>query len=94
MVILTGTLRQSGIVTIQEKQQLKIWVEHTQERDNGGTPDLRIEELFLPPDSVLPPSGSEVFVAVRPWASGKTIRFSGVKILPAPTSAKALSKVD
>jgi hypothetical protein len=83
MITLTGTLRQSGVVSISEKPQLKIWVEHIQERDNGGTPDLKIEEFFLPAETVLPPSGAQISLVVRPWASGKIVRYSGVKLLPA-----------
>lgn len=77
MITLTGTLRQSGKLTFDGKDRLKIWIEHETPRDNGVS-DLRIEELFLPMEeqAKLPAQGQPVSVIVRPYAVGRDVKFS------------------
>lgn len=81
MIILTGQLRQATATTFAEKLKTKLWVEHTTPRDNGPD-DLRIEELFLDGDLTksLPKAGEKVGVIVRPYASGRDIKFAAVGI--------------
>jgi hypothetical protein len=81
MLTLSGTLRQSGVVTIKEKPMLKIWVEHESPRDNG-TPDLKIEELFLDQshEKNLPAKGASIEVIVRPYPSGRGVAYSAVSL--------------
>lgn len=71
-------------MTIKEEKKTKLWVEHISPRDNGMD-DLRIEELFLDGDilSKLPKFGEHVEVGVRPWVSGRDIRFSATGIVGA-----------
>lgn len=94
MIILNGTLRQFASTEYEGKKKTKLWVEHTSPRENG-VDDLRLEELFLEGDhaAALPKSGSMVSVAVRPYASGKGVKFSAVALLtsPAATPSKPLS---
>jgi len=82
MITLTGTLRQSGNMTFEGKTKAKLWIEHTTERDNGPA-DLKLEELFL--DGVdaatLPPAGSQISLVVRPYASGKSVKFQAVSLV-------------
>jgi len=84
MIILIGTLRQATLMTIKEEKKTKLWVEHISPRDNGMD-DLKIEELFLDGDilSELPKPGMHVEVAVRPWVSGRDIRFSASHVVGA-----------
>lgn len=88
MITLTGTLRQSGKVTIKERPLVKLWVEHTMPRDNG-TPDLKIEEFFLEENLApnLPKDGTEINLAVRPYPSGRDVRYQVTGILPARRAA-------
>lgn len=88
MITLTGTLRQSGAVTIKERPLHKLWVEHTMPRDNG-TPDLKIEEFFVDPALAanLPKDGSQINLAVRPYPSGRDVRYQVTGIIPASKAA-------
>lgn len=82
MITLTGILRQSSAATIKEKTKTKLWVEHTSPR-NDGLDDLQIEELFLegsPDNHSLPKQGERVSIVVRPYASGRDIRFAAVAL--------------
>lgn len=83
MITLTGTLRQFTTTEWEGKKKTKLWLEHTSARDNGPA-DLKLEELFLEGDitAQLPKSGSSLTVEVRPYVSGKSIRFSAVGIPP------------
>lgn len=87
MITLTGILRQAGQVRIQEKDRLKLVVEHETPRDNG-LPDLRLETLFLAPQDLatLPRTGEVVHVEVRPYPVGKGIAFAGVRVLVAESA--------
>lgn len=84
MIKLTGTLRQSSTVTYEEKLKTKLWIEHVTPRDNGA-PDLKIEELFLDGDFTdkLPKSGSEISLVVRPYVSGRVVKYSAVNLCAA-----------
>jgi len=84
MITLTGTLRQATATKFQEVMKTKLWIEHTSPRDNGPD-DLRIEELFIEGDitSKLPSPGKQVGVIVRPYASGRDIRFAAMGIATA-----------
>ena len=84
MIILKGTLRQAAAMTLQEKLKTKLWVEHETPRDNGPA-DLRIEELFLDGDltAKLPKAGEKVAVVVRPYPSGRDIRYAATGIAAA-----------
>jgi hypothetical protein len=92
MITLTGTLRQFSATEYDGKKKTKIWVEHTAPRDNGPD-DLKLEELFLDGDltASLPPSGKSISVQVRPYALGKSIKFSAVGFVPSvpPIPVKA-----
>lgn len=95
MLTLTGTLRQSGELTIKEKPFVKLWVEHESERENGVN-DLQILELLVPAENArkLPKKGENVSVDVRCYASGRDVRFSAVAVrsatLTTETPGKAL----
>lgn len=82
MITLTGTLRQFAPSEYDGKKKTKIWLEHTSERDNGPA-DLKLEELFLEGDHVseLPPAGSQISVIVRPYAVGKGVKFSALRLV-------------
>jgi hypothetical protein len=86
MITLTGTLRQSGEITFgkekEARKMLKLWVEHESARDNGPA-DLRIEEFFVPAEEVklLPQKGEQISVAVRPYANGRNVAYSGLGIV-------------
>lgn len=79
MIVLHGILRQSGKVSFDGKDKTKLWVEHESPRDNG-TNDLSIEELFLGPEVLekLPKSGSPISLQVRPYPSGRGVKFSAI----------------
>lgn len=85
MITLQGTLRQAGKVTFQEKERVKVWVEHETPRDNGVS-DLKIEELFLPSETFdkLPKPGQPISVAVRPYVVGRDVKFSAISLAVAP----------
>lgn len=82
MFTLTGTLRQWSKTNFKDTPKLKVWVEHTTERDNGPA-DLKLEELFLPltEEPKLPQNGSEITLQVRPWVNGKHIGLSATSVL-------------
>lgn len=82
MITLTGTLRQFAPSEFEGKKKTKIWLEHTSERDNGPA-DLKLEELYLEGDHVseLPPAGSQIALVVRPYAVGKGVKFSALRLL-------------
>jgi hypothetical protein len=84
MIILKGKLRQSTTMTLQEKLKTKLWIEHETPRDNGVA-DLRIEELFLEGDvtAKLPKPGENVGVIVRPYPSGRDVRYAATGIATA-----------
>lgn len=89
MITLTGILRQSGEMVIKEKPLIKLWVEHETPRENG-TPDLKIEELFLEPRAglVVPKNGEKINLNVRVYPSGRDVRFQVLGILnPSPVKA-------
>jgi hypothetical protein len=92
MITLTGTLRQFSATEYEGKKKTKIWVEHTAPRDNGPD-DLKLEELFLDGDltASLPTAGRSISVQVRPYALGKSIKFSAVALAPSvpPIPVKA-----
>lgn len=79
MITLTGTLRQATATKFADALKTKLWIEHTSPRDNGPD-DLRIEELFIEGDitSKLPSPGKQVGIIVRPYASGREVRFAAV----------------
>jgi len=95
MLTLTGTLRQSGPLTIKETPFVKLWVEHESERENGPA-DLQILELLVPAANAekLPAKGAQVSVDVRCYASGRDVRFSALAVRPvaltSETPVKAL----
>lgn len=82
MITLTGTLRQSGKVTFDGKDKLKVWVEHETPRDNGAN-DLKIEELFLPIEfqQSLPQNGQQISVVVRAYPVGRDVKFSAMSVV-------------
>ena len=88
MIVLTGTLRQSGEMNINEKPLLKLWVEHESPRDKGPA-DLKIEEFFVSPDQAafLPTAGQQVSLIVRPYARGRDVAFSCVGVYTGETLA-------
>ena len=95
MITLTGTLRQFAPSEFEGKKKTKIWLEHTSERDTGPA-DLKLEELYLEGDHVaeMPAAGSQIAVVVRPYASGKGVKFSALRLLGKiaavqPTSVKS-----
>lgn len=77
MITLTGTLRQSGLTEIEGKKKTRVWVEHTSPRENGPD-DLKLEEFWLDGDhiSTLPKAGAQVSIPVRPYSSGKGVKFA------------------
>ena len=79
MITLTGTLRQATATKFNDATKTKLWIEHTSPRDNGPD-DLKIEELFIEGDvtAKLPSPGKTLGVVVRPYASGRDIRFAAV----------------
>lgn len=81
MITLTGTLRQFNATEYDGKKKTKIWLEHTAQRDNGPD-DLKLEELFMDGDltASLPPAGSQLAVEVRPYALGKAVKFSALRL--------------
>lgn len=90
MITLTGKLRQAGQVEYDGNKKTKLWVEHEMERENGP-PDLRIEELFLDGHGIALPGRDEtVTIVVRPYPSGKQVKFQAVKLVPLspPSEAK------
>lgn len=88
MITLTGTLRQLAEMKIKEQPKLKLVVEHETDR-NDGTKDLHLETLFVDPTdrAKCPPEGSEVSIAVRPWASGKNVAYAASHVLGKAKSA-------
>ncbi len=82
MIILNGTLRQAGQITIKDKPVIKLWVEHETARDNGPS-DIKIEEFLIDADKCgpLPPKGSPVSIAVRMYAKGRDIIFMALQVL-------------
>jgi hypothetical protein len=82
MITLTGTLRQFAPAEYDGKKKTKLWLEHTSARDNGPA-DLKLEELFLEGDHIaaMPPAGSEIAVEVRPYAVGKGVKFSALRLI-------------
>lgn len=82
MITLTGTLRQFAPSEYDGKKKTKIWLEHTAPRDNGPD-DLKLEELFMDGDLTpsLPPAGSQISIIVRPYASGKAVKFSALRLV-------------
>ena len=93
MLTLTGTLRQSGAITIKEKPFVKLWVEHESERDNGVN-DLQILELLVPEENAqkLPEKGKNISVDVRCYASGRDVRFSAVAVRSATLTSETPRK--
>lgn len=81
MLTLTGTLRQSGDITIKEKPYRKLWVEHESERENGPS-DLQILELLVPADNcpALPSKGEQISVDVRAYSNGRNVAFSALGV--------------
>lgn len=93
MITLTGKLRQSAPSEYDGKKKTKIWLEHTSERDNGPA-DLKLEELFMEGDLTpsLPAAGSEISVVVRPYAVGKAVKFSALRLVEKPASIPSTLK--
>lgn len=82
MITLIGKLRQASQVEYDNVKKTKLWVEHEMERESG-VPDLRIEELFLDGHGLpLPGRDEDVSLVVRPYPSGKQVKFQAVKLLP------------
>lgn len=79
MITLTGTLRQFAPSEFEGKKKTKLWLEHTSPRDNGPA-DLKLEELYMEGDHTaeMPAAGSTISVIVRPYASGKGVKFSAL----------------
>lgn len=90
MLLLNGTLRQSGEMTINERPLVKLWVEHETPRENG-VGDLKIEELFIEKGKAenLPPHGSPISVIVRAYPKGRDVAFAAVGVAPSKTAPKA-----
>lgn len=88
MIILHGTLRQSGVNEYEGKKKTRVWVEHTSPRENGPD-DLKLEEFWFEGDlsPALPPPGSQVGVVVRPYTVGKGVKFAAVELVPQPAKA-------
>lgn len=82
MITLTGTLRQFAPSEFEGKKKTKLWLEHTSPRDNGPA-DLKLEELYLEGDhtSEMPPAGSQIALEVRPYAVGKGVKFSALRLV-------------
>lgn len=82
MITLTGTLRQFAPAEYDGKKKTKLWLEHTSARDNGPA-DLKLEELFLEGDHTaeMPSAGSQISIEVRPYAVGKGVKFSALRLL-------------
>ena len=80
MIILQGKLRQSSEYEYEGKKSRKVWVEHTID-NSKGTGDLRIEQFYLPEDTVLPAPNSDVKFSVKPYVSGRDLKFQGVKLV-------------
>jgi hypothetical protein len=94
MLTITGTLRQSGELTIKEKPFVKLWVECETERENGPA-DLQILELLVPatnPPAKIPERGKQVSVDVRAYANGRNVAFSALAIRSAALSPEGNSK--
>ena len=93
MITLTGKLRQSAPSEYDGKKKTKIWLEHTSERDNGPA-DLKLEELFMDGDLTpsLPSAGSEISVVVRPYAVGKGVKFSALRLVEKPGTTPSTLK--
>jgi hypothetical protein len=83
MLTVTGTLRQSGEITIKEKPFLKLWVECETPRENG-VGDLQIHEFLVPTEATgmpkLPEKGRPVSVDVRAYAMGRNVAFSALAV--------------
>jgi hypothetical protein len=82
MITLTGKLRQLAEMKIKEQPKLKLVVEHETAR-NDGTSDLHLETLFVDPSErqKCPSEGSQVSLAVRPWASGKNVAYAASHVI-------------
>lgn len=82
MITLTGTLRQFAPAEYDGKKKTKVWLEHTSPRENGP-PDLKLEELFMEGDlsPQMPAPGSEISIEVRPYAVGKGVKFSALRLV-------------
>lgn len=82
MITLTGILRQFAPAEYDGKKKTKLWLEHTSERDNGPA-DLKLEELFLEGDHTaeMPAPGSSISLVVRPYAVGKGVKFSALRLV-------------
>ena len=88
MITLTGTLRQSSQVTFKDKPpRLKLVIEHETARQTGD-PDIHLETLFVDPTDVdlLPVTGSQVSIEVRPYPKGRDVAYSATRVVP-PASA-------
>lgn len=85
MIVIRGTVRQSGEITIKENKFRKIWLEHQIQRDRDGVPDLRIEELLVPLDRAgkEPKPGETLDVEVRAYASGTKVAYSAIAVVNA-----------
>lgn len=80
MIILQGKLRQSSDYEYEGNKSRKIWVEHSIENAKGAD-DLRIEQFYLPEDTVLPTPNSDIKISVKPYVSGKSVKFQGVALV-------------
>lgn len=80
MIILEGKLRQSADHEYDGKKSRKVWIEHEIARPEGMG-DLKIEQFFLPENTVLPASGNSVKISVRPYASGRDVKFQALGVV-------------
>lgn len=87
MITLQGMLRQAGVTEFEGKKKTRVWVEHTSPRENGPD-DLKLEEFWFDGDVVasLPKPGSQVAIAVRPYAVGRAVKFAAVGQAPQPVA--------
>lgn len=88
MIVLHGILRQSGLAEYEGKKKTRLWVEHTSPRENGPD-DLKLEEFWFDGDLTpqLPASGAQIAVSVRPYVSGRGVKFAAVAVQPGKVKA-------
>jgi hypothetical protein len=95
MLILTGTLRQSGAIkTADEKEYLKLWVE-TETPPEGDRPgELKIHEFMFGKSEVpkLPEKGAQISLVVRNYVRGREIAYKALQVLSGVLTPAEASK--
>jgi hypothetical protein len=85
MITLTGTLRQSSVIEKEGSKKTRLTVEHTSPR-NDGSEDLKMDQFWFDGDitNMLPKTGSNIAISVRPYAMEKAVKFAAIAVVPQP----------